>query len=167
MRGAWFRMSVDFVVVGSGAGGLAGAIAAKLSGLNPLIIEKAPVWGGTSALSGGGVWIPNNPLMKRDGVADSDEEALAYLEATVGDVGPAGSLNGCRSPRVPGDHSAAEAIHVESAGAEVRVAHDGGAVGHGPDEDGGGGDADPAAAARGRLLRFGKRGVSHGGGPCG
>ncbi len=92
MRGAWFRMSVDFVVVGSGAGGLAGAIAAKLSGLNPLIIEKAPVWGGTSALSGGGVWIPNNPLMKRDGVADSDEEALAYLEATVGDVGPASSI---------------------------------------------------------------------------
>ena len=85
-------MSVDFVVVGSGAGGLAGAIAAKLSGLNPIIIEKAPVWGGTSALSGGGVWIPNNPLMKRDGVADSDEEALAYLEETVGEVGPASSL---------------------------------------------------------------------------
>lgn len=85
-------MAVDFVVVGSGAGGLAGAIAARLCGLNPLIIEKADVWGGTSALSGGGVWIPNNHLMKRDNIPDSDEEALAYLEATVGEVGPASSL---------------------------------------------------------------------------
>ena len=84
-------MAVDFVVVGSGAGGLVGAIAAKLCGLNPVIIEKAAVWGGTSALSGGGVWIPNNPLMQRDKVPDSDAEALAYLEATVGDVGPASS----------------------------------------------------------------------------
>src|SRR5690606_22766181 len=74
-------MAVDFVVVGSGAGGLVGAIAAKLCGLNPVIIEKAAVWGGTSALSGGGVWIPNNPLMQRDKVPDSDAEALAYLEA--------------------------------------------------------------------------------------
>ena len=81
----------DFVVVGTGAGGLAGAIAAKLNGLNPLIIEKAAVWGGTSALSGGGVWIPNNPLMQRDGAADSVDEALAYLEAVIGDVGPASS----------------------------------------------------------------------------
>ena len=81
----------DFVVVGTGAGGLVGAIAAKLNGLNPLIIEKASVWGGTSALSGGGVWIPANPLMQRDGVADSIEDGLAYLDATVGDVGPASS----------------------------------------------------------------------------
>jgi succinate dehydrogenase/fumarate reductase flavoprotein subunit len=81
----------DFVVVGTGAGGLVGAIAARLGGLNPIIIEKAPVWGGTSALSGGGVWIPNNPLMKRDGVEDSLEAGLAYLDATIGDVGPASS----------------------------------------------------------------------------
>ncbi|MDD3798968.1 MAG: FAD-dependent oxidoreductase [Novosphingobium sp.] len=84
-------MSIDFVVVGSGAGGLAGAIAAKLAGLNPVIIEKASVWGGTSALSGGGVWIPDNPLMRRDGVPDSLDEALEYLEACIGDVGPASS----------------------------------------------------------------------------
>ncbi|GAD48245.1 3-ketosteroid delta(1)-dehydrogenase [Caenibius tardaugens NBRC 16725] len=83
--------SVDFVVVGSGAGGLAGAIAAKLNGLNPVVIEKAALWGGTSALSGGGVWIPNNHLMKRDNIPDSYEEAMAYLEATVGEVGPASS----------------------------------------------------------------------------
>ncbi|OCC22774.1 hypothetical protein MB02_15305 [Croceicoccus estronivorus] len=84
-------MSIDFVVVGSGAGGLAGAIAAKLNGLNPIIIEKSAVWGGTSALSGGGVWIPNNPLMQREGIADSEEQGLAYFDAVIGDVGPASS----------------------------------------------------------------------------
>ena len=85
------HVPIDFVVVGTGAGGLVGAIAAKLNGLNPLIIEKASVWGGTSALSGGGVWIPANPLMEREGVPDSPEEAMAYIDATVGDVGPASS----------------------------------------------------------------------------
>ena len=83
--------AIDFVVVGTGAGGLVGAIAAKLNGLNPIIIEKSSLWGGTSALSGGGVWIPANPLMEREGVPDSPEEAMAYLDATVGDVGPASS----------------------------------------------------------------------------
>jgi succinate dehydrogenase/fumarate reductase flavoprotein subunit len=77
--------------VGTGAGGLMGAIAAKLNGLNPVIVEKASVWGGTSALSGGGVWIPANPLMAREGVPDSLEEGRAYMDATIGDVGPASS----------------------------------------------------------------------------
>lgn len=81
----------DFIIVGTGAGGLVGAIAAKLNGLNPIIIEKTPLWGGTSALSGGGVWIPNNPLMQRDGIEDSFEAGMAYMEATIGDVGPASS----------------------------------------------------------------------------
>jgi 3-oxosteroid 1-dehydrogenase len=81
----------DFIVVGTGAGGLVGAISAKLNGLNPLIIEKTDSWGGTSALSGGGVWIPNNHLMRLDGVEDSFEAALAYMEATIGDVGPSSS----------------------------------------------------------------------------
>src|ERR687887_315677 len=43
------------------------------------------------AVVGGVVWLPNNPLMQRDGVDDSDEEALAYFEDVVGDVGPASS----------------------------------------------------------------------------
>ena len=83
--------NADFIVVGTGAGGLAGAISAKLNGLNPLIIEKSALWGGTSALSGGGVWIPNNHLMQRDGIDDSFDAALAYMEATIGDVGPSSS----------------------------------------------------------------------------
>lgn len=84
-------IEADFIVVGTGAGGLVGAIAAKLHGLNPMIIEKTAHWGGTSALSGGGVWIPNNPLMQREGVEDSFEAALTYMEATIGDVGAASS----------------------------------------------------------------------------
>lgn len=83
--------SFDVVVVGSGAGGYMGAIKAAGAGLKTLLIEKAPVWGGTSALSGGGVWVPNNPLMKRDGAADSPEEALTYMEDVIADVGPASS----------------------------------------------------------------------------
>ena len=84
-------VKADFIVVGTGAGGLVGAISAKLNGLNPLIIEKTDSWGGTSALSGGGVWIPNNHLMHRDGVEDSFDAAMTYMEATIGDVGPASS----------------------------------------------------------------------------
>ena len=46
------KCDFNFVVVGSGAAGLVGAIAASVMGLRPLIIEKADVWGGTTATSG-------------------------------------------------------------------------------------------------------------------
>jgi 3-oxosteroid 1-dehydrogenase len=69
----------DFVVIGSGIGALTGAIAARLAGLKPLIVEKTSLIGGSSALSGGILWLPNNPLMAREGVADSKEESLTYL----------------------------------------------------------------------------------------
>lgn len=52
-----------------------------------LLLESAAKWGGNTAMSGGGMWLPNNPLMQRDGVQDSREEALAYLEETAGDQG--------------------------------------------------------------------------------
>jgi 3-oxosteroid 1-dehydrogenase len=57
----------DLVIVGSGAAGLVGAIAAAKRGLSVVIIEKAKVWGGTTALSGGAMWIPCNHFMARDG----------------------------------------------------------------------------------------------------
>ena len=41
--------------------------------------------GGSSAISGGGQWLPNNPLMQRDRVGDSRDEALEYMEQTIGD----------------------------------------------------------------------------------
>jgi 3-oxosteroid 1-dehydrogenase len=76
--------SYDFVIVGSGGGGLAAGITAKLLGLRPLIIEKTPLIGGSSILSGGVIWMPNNPLMKREGVKDSREDALTYMSHFVG-----------------------------------------------------------------------------------
>ncbi len=69
----------DLLIIGSGVGGLTAAIAAKLDGLRPLLIEKTPLIGGSSALSGGILWLPNNPVMQRDGIADSREAGLAYL----------------------------------------------------------------------------------------
>jgi 3-oxosteroid 1-dehydrogenase len=67
------------------------AITAADAGLDVLMLESTDRWGGSSAMSGGGLWLPDNPLMRRDGAGDSREEALAYLEQTVGDAGPATS----------------------------------------------------------------------------
>jgi 3-oxosteroid 1-dehydrogenase len=83
--------SVDLVIAGSGGGGLVAAIAAIDEGLEPLVLEKQPIVGGSTGLSGGIIWLPNNPLMRADGIPDSHEDGLAYLEAVVGDVGPASS----------------------------------------------------------------------------
>jgi 3-oxosteroid 1-dehydrogenase len=69
----------DLVVIGSGAGGLTAVITAKLAGLRPLLLEKTPLIGGSSALSGGILWLPNNPLMAREGIPDSRAAALQYL----------------------------------------------------------------------------------------
>jgi 3-oxosteroid 1-dehydrogenase len=80
----------DFIVIGSG-GGLAGALAARKRGARVLVLEKRDVIGGSTAMSGGVIWIPNNPLMRADGIADSYEDAWAYFEDVVGDVGPASS----------------------------------------------------------------------------
>lgn len=77
----------DVVVVGTGAAGFATALGAIDEGMSVVMLESTAKWGGNSAMSGGGLWLPNNPLMRRDGVGDSREEALAYLDATVGEVG--------------------------------------------------------------------------------
>ena len=70
---------VDVLVVGSGTVAMA-AIAAKDAGVEKvLIIEKGIVFGGTSALSGGGLWIPNNYAMKEAGLEDNREDAFKYL----------------------------------------------------------------------------------------
>lgn len=81
-------MEYDIVIVGSGIGGLTATIAAKLAGLRPLLLEKEPLIGGSSALSGGVLWLPDNPLMRREGVADSREAALTYLANFVGEDDP-------------------------------------------------------------------------------
>lgn len=71
----------DVVVVGAGAAGLAAAIAAHETGASVAIIEKQDRLGGTSAISGGVVWIADNPWMQAAGIEDSADEALAYLRS--------------------------------------------------------------------------------------
>ena len=75
----------DFVIVGSGAGSFCAALALRQAGKSVLVLEKAELVGGTTATSGGVMWIPNNRFMKEAGVADSREQAIAYLDAVVGD----------------------------------------------------------------------------------
>lgn len=84
-----FDKTFDVVVVGSGAAGFATALGAIDEGLSVLILESTGKWGGNSAMSGGGMWLPNNPLMRADGVGDSREDALAYMDATIGEEGRA------------------------------------------------------------------------------
>ncbi len=71
----------DVLVVGSGAAGLAAALAAAVGGCRVTVLEKAALLGGTTALSGGTCWIPNNHPMESAGVEDSLEEALAYMRS--------------------------------------------------------------------------------------
>jgi 3-oxosteroid 1-dehydrogenase len=78
----------DVVVAGSGAGGLVGALAAAERGLRVLVVEKSPWFGGTTALSGAGLWAPFNLHVLKAGQPDSLELALEYLSRTVGDRTP-------------------------------------------------------------------------------
>ena len=88
---AEWDFTTDFVSIGSGGGGLASALAVNSKGYDALVLEKREVIGGSTAMSGGVLWIPNNPLMVSEGVDDSHEDAMAYFEDVVGDVGPASS----------------------------------------------------------------------------
>lgn len=74
----------DVIVVGSGAGAMASAVFLSDHGLSVLIVEKSDKYGGTSAISGGGIWIPNNHFFARKGGHDSAELALQYLKAAAG-----------------------------------------------------------------------------------
>lgn len=78
----------DVVVVGSGAAGMTAALTAAYRGLSVTLIEKSRAFGGSTARSGGGIWIPNNPVLQREGVPDSPELARTYLAAVVGDRVP-------------------------------------------------------------------------------
>jgi 3-oxosteroid 1-dehydrogenase len=84
--------SVDLLIAGSGGGGMVAALAAVDSGIEPLVIEKQTLIGGATGMSGGMVWLPDNPLMHAEGVPDSHEEGLAYFDDVVGDIGEASSV---------------------------------------------------------------------------
>src|SRR5579859_3069573 len=81
-RQDWDR-EADVVVVGSGAAGLSAALAAAVGGARALVLEKASVLGGTTAMSGAGTWIPANHHMLASGIPDSKEEALTYIRAVA------------------------------------------------------------------------------------
>ena len=78
----------DVVVVGAGGAGMTAALAAARQGLDTLVIEKSPWFGGSTARSGGGVWIPGNYALVEAGEADELAESKKYLDAIVGDVVP-------------------------------------------------------------------------------
>lgn len=75
----------DVLVVGSGASGMAAAITAASAGLKVLIIEKEPRFGGSTARSGGWLWIPGTALARVQGIHETPDEARAYLRHEAGD----------------------------------------------------------------------------------
>ena len=75
------QKQVDVIVLGTGATGLVAAIAAAANGATVGLYEKAGLIGGTTALSSAVCWLPNNKYMAQAGLADSREDALAYLDA--------------------------------------------------------------------------------------
>ena len=79
-----FDETFDFVVIGSGGGSMCAALVLRQAGKSVLVLEKTPLLGGTTARSGGVMWIPNNRFMKRDGVPDSVDQAVTYLDAVSG-----------------------------------------------------------------------------------
>lgn len=79
-----FDEEFDFVVVGSGGGSMCAALVMRKADKDVVILEKTEYIGGTTARSGGVMWIPNNPFMVRDGVEDSFDKSMTYLDATAG-----------------------------------------------------------------------------------
>ncbi|MFU2170641.1 FAD-dependent oxidoreductase [Klebsiella grimontii] len=73
------QINVDVLVVGSGAAGLSAAVTATLGGASVLVAEKESVIGGTSAWSGGWLWIPRNPLAREEGIEEEPGSPLTYL----------------------------------------------------------------------------------------
>jgi len=94
----------DFVVVGSGGGSMCAALVLRAAGKSVLILEKTALVGGTTATSGGVMWIPDNRFMKSEGIRESVDDAVKYLDGAVGD-----------SPDAPGANRARRVKYVEEA----------------------------------------------------
>ena len=72
--------TVDVLVVGTGASGMATAVTAAARGLDVLVVEKEPRFGGTTARSGGWLWIPGTRLATEQGIKEPPGAAKAYLK---------------------------------------------------------------------------------------
>ncbi len=81
-----FDETYDWVVVGSGAGSFVSALVMRAAGKSVLILEKTPYVGGTTAKSGGVIWVPANRFMQADGDGDSAEAGIRYLDAVCADL---------------------------------------------------------------------------------
>jgi 3-oxosteroid 1-dehydrogenase len=81
----------DCVMVGSGGGSMCAALAVHAAGQQALILEKADVIGGSTAMSGGILWLPDNPVSRRAGVDDSRADAVRYFASVVGHDNPSTS----------------------------------------------------------------------------
>ena len=77
-------ISTDVVVVGSGGAALTAALAARSTGAEVVVLEKSGLVGGTTAMSGGLLWIPNNRHMRLEGRDDSFDEAFRYIHRLAG-----------------------------------------------------------------------------------
>jgi len=75
---------VDWLVAGAGAAGMTGAVVAHQLGGSVLVVEKEPVYGGTTAKSGGVAWIPSNHRQAEVNIQDSVDESYSYLKALIG-----------------------------------------------------------------------------------
>lgn len=79
------RESCDLLVAGSGAGGLSAAVTPAALGLTVIVVETAPVYGGTTAWSGGWMWILRKPLAVAAGIREDIEGPRTYLRHELGD----------------------------------------------------------------------------------
>ena len=99
-----FDETFDWVVIGSGAGSMSSALVMRKAGKSAVILEKTAFVGGTTAKSGGVMWIPNNRFIKADEPDESAEKAIRYLDAVCGD-----------SPDTPGTSHEKRLTYVDQA----------------------------------------------------
>ncbi len=79
-----FDHVTDVLVIGSGGGGMTAALAAQAAGLDTLVVEKSPRFGGSTALSGGGIWVPGAPSQRREGHVPDPDQVFTYLKEITG-----------------------------------------------------------------------------------
>ncbi len=79
------KTKCDVLVVGSGASGMATAVTAAAQGLDVLVVEKEPLFGGTTARSGGWLWVPGTRLAREQGIEEEPGAARTYLQHEAGD----------------------------------------------------------------------------------